>query len=162
MTSRDAMKAIPPEKRCYYDAAALKKRVVRAARTRPRPQPTYLISPPNLPAPRMHLVFLEEQLAQENYQPILRPRLHEHFTDCELLANELWCIRTAAMMWRPVIDYMSALERTFYHQGFTELFPNGHEAFLQAATVEPWCSNIKIEADPVPPTVATQKVLNIP
>jgi hypothetical protein len=79
MTSRDATKAIPPEKRCYYDAAALKKRVARAARTLPRSQPTYLIFPPNLPAPRMHLVFFEEQLAQENYQYILRPRLHEHF-----------------------------------------------------------------------------------
>jgi hypothetical protein len=118
--------------------------------------------PSDLPEPRMHLILAWEEVYKANYQPILRPRFHEPLTDSELLANEFWCLHIAKMMRRRVINYMSVSEQTIYHQAFTEMFPNGHEVFLQAVAPESRRTNLKVKPCLTMTKLATQKALGIP
>jgi hypothetical protein len=157
-----AVVPVPPEKARYYNDTALEKRAVRATRARLGAQPTYLIRPPNLPRPRMQFYVEWEDVNKEIYQPILRPQPYEHLTDSELLANELWCLRTAAMLRRRVIDYMSAWERSCHHENIIHTVHQGHEVLLQKKILETRRPNAKVEPGPLPPRVATQKALNIP
>jgi hypothetical protein len=115
MASSDTAIGIRPEKTRYYDDIALDKRAARAARARLKHP--YLLALLDLPAPDIILAS----------NPIARPRPLEHFTDVELLAKELWCRRTAAMIWRRVRSYITTSQRAGDERITAEVYPHGHE-----------------------------------
>jgi len=99
---------IPQGKAHYYDATAVQKRALRAARRLPRPP--YILDPPEIRTNQRPFLTYEEQI-QYWPTPIRRPRSLERLEDSELLANELWCRQVYDIILKRLNNYRSQRAR---------------------------------------------------